>query len=108
MILRAFLVVLVLVAAALLPGALAVSLWGKRFRADPLEFLFAALALGVLMIGWPALLLAELGFLSIIALSVFWMIVVLSLGYRLWRVRRRSPTPSTAWQINRWEVVALG
>ena len=36
------------------------------------------------------------------------MIIVLGLGYRLWRVQRRSPTPRTAWQINRWEVVALG
>ena len=62
MTLREPLIILVIIAAALLPGALAVSLWGKRFRADPLEFLFAALALGVLMIGWPALLLAEFGY----------------------------------------------
>ena len=61
MTLREPLAIVAIIAAALLPGGLALSLWGKRFRADPLEFLFAGLALGVLMLGWPALLLAELG-----------------------------------------------
>jgi hypothetical protein len=42
------LTVLAIIVAALLPGAFVVSLWGKRFRADPLEFIFAALALGIL------------------------------------------------------------
>ena len=65
MTLREPLTILAIIAAALLPGALAVSLWGKRFRADPLEFLFAALTLGVLIIGWLALLLAEFGYFSI-------------------------------------------
>ena len=109
MMLREPLTILAIISAALLPGALAVSLWGKRFRADPLEFLFAALALGVLMLGWPALLLAELGYFSITTLGMFWAAVVLSLGGWLWRKRRhRGPAPNVAWQVNRWEIAALG
>ena len=106
MTLREPLTIIVIIAAALLPGALAVALWGKRFRADPLEFLFAGLALGVLMLGWPALLLAELGYFSLGGLGIFWAALVLALG-ALWRVRRRIPTPAMAWCVNRWEIAAL-
>jgi hypothetical protein len=103
------LTVLAIIVAALLPGAFVVSLWGKRFRADPLEFIFAALALGILIIGWQALLLAELGDFSITALGIFWAAVVLSLAGWLWRRRRhRGPAPNAAWQVNRWELAALG
>ena len=81
MTLREPLTILAIIAAALLPGALAVSLWGKRFRADPLEFLFAALTLGVFMIGWPALLLAELGYFSLVVpWACLWAALVLVLG----------------------------
>jgi hypothetical protein len=100
------LTILAIIAAALLPGALAVSLWGKRFRADPLEFLFAGLALGILIFGWLALLLAELGYFSLAILGVFWGAILLTLGW-LWRARRRSPAPVTAWHVNRWEIAAL-
>ena len=43
MTLRDPLTILAIISVALLPGALVVSLWGKRFRVDPLEYLFAAL-----------------------------------------------------------------
>ncbi len=79
MTLREPLTVLTIIAVALLPGALAVSLWGKRYRDDPLEFLFAALALGVLILGWLALLLAELGYFSAGVLGVLWAALVLAL-----------------------------
>ncbi len=103
------LTILIIIVTALLPGAFVVSLWGKRFRADPLEFIFTALAFGILIIGWPALLLAELGYFSITALGMFWATVVLSLGGWLWRRRRhRGPAPNAAWQVNRWEIAALG
>jgi hypothetical protein len=103
------LTVLAIIVAALLPGAFVVSLWGKRFRADPLEFIFAALAFGILIIGWQALLLAELGYFSITTLGMLWAAVVLSLGGWLWRRRRhRGPAPNAAWQVNRWEIAALG
>ena len=109
MMLREPLAILGILAAAILPGALAVSLWGKRFRTDPLEFLFAALALGVLMLGWLALLLAELGYFSSLPWAALGGRLCLSLGGWLWRARRhRAPVPTTRWQVNRWEIVALG
>jgi hypothetical protein len=107
MTLREPLTVLAILAAALLPGGLAVALWGKRFRADPLEFLFAGLALGVLMLGWPALLLAESGHFSLGVLVGFWCVLVLILG-GVWFARRRTATPATPWNVNRWEIAALG
>ena len=109
MTLRDPLVILGILAVALLPGALVVSLFDKRLRADPLEYLFAALTFGVLIIGWLALLLAELGYFSITTLGMFWAAVVLSLGGWLWRRRRhRGPAPNAAWRVNRWEIAALG
>jgi len=52
--LREPLAILGLVGAVWLPGALLVSLRGKRLRDDPLEFCFAGLAFGVLIFGWLA------------------------------------------------------
>ena len=107
MTLREPLVILGILAVAILPGALVVSLFGKRLRADPLEYLFAALAFGVLIIGWPALLLAELGHFSLGILGVLWGAIVLFLGgWRLAR-RRNRPLTSIPWCVNRWEVAAL-
>ena len=108
MTLREPLTILAIIAAALLPGALVVSLWGKRFRADPLEFLFAALALGVLILGWLALLLAEFGYFSLVVLGVFWALVVLVLGGWLgWHVAvvarsRHAAGASTGGRSRRW------
>lgn len=109
MILREPFALLVIVTAALLLGAPAVSLFGKRFWDDPLEFLFAGLATGVLVLGWLALLLAELGCFSLGLLGALWIFFVLVLGTG-WRQRiysRRARSPLTAWQVNRWEIVAL-
>ena len=107
MTLRDPLVILGILAVALLPGALVVSLFDKRLRADPLEYLFAALTFGVLIIGWLALLLAELGHFSLGILGVLWgAIVLIFSGWRLAR-RRHVPLPSTPWCVNRWEVAAL-
>lgn len=99
--------ILALPLAALAPGALAVSLWGKRFRDDPLEFIFASLAFGVLIIGWPALLLAELGAFSLLRLAVLWGGIVLVLG--LWRRRCAGQllAPPASSRFSRWEMVAL-
>ena len=108
MTLREPLAILGILVAAILPGALAVSLWGKRFRTDPLAFLFAALALGLLIFGWLALLLAELDRFSLGALGLLWGAIVLSLGGWRFARHRRAPVPVTPWCINRWEVAALG
>ena len=101
------LTVLAIIAMALLPGALVVSLWGKQFRVDPLEFLFAGLALGVLILGWLALLLAELGYFSIAVLGGLWAVLMLILG-TVWLARRnRVAAPDAVWHIDRWEIAAL-
>lgn len=101
------LAILVLPLAALAPGALTVSLWGKRLRDDPLEFLFAGLAFGVLMVGWLALVLAEVGYFSLGRLAVLWGVLLLVLGWRWWqRVGLRS-RPAATWRVNRWELAAL-
>ncbi|MGC8782653.1 MAG: hypothetical protein ACP5UQ_17465, partial [Anaerolineae bacterium] len=101
------LAILMLLLVALTPGALVVSWWGKRLRDDPLEFLFAGLAFGVLMVGWLALVLAELGFFSLTRLAVLWAVLVSGLGWQ-WRQRvglRAAPT--VPWRVNRWELAAL-
>jgi len=103
------LAMLVIVMAALLPGALAVSLSGKRFRDDPPEFLFAGLAVGILVFGWIALLLAELGHFSLSLLGALWAVLMIVLGAG-WRQRARArgtSSPVTAWRVNRWEIAAL-
>jgi hypothetical protein len=104
---REALAILILPFAAWLPGALAVSLWGKRLRDDPLEFLFAGLAFGVLIVGWLALVLAELGYFSLGRLAALWGLLVLVLGWQ-WRQRVRFRSASSAtWRFNRWEAAAL-
>ncbi|MDQ1300434.1 MAG: hypothetical protein QG637_352, partial [Chloroflexota bacterium] len=114
------LAILILPLAAWLPGALAVSLWGKRLRDDPLEFLFAGLAFGVLILGWLALLLAEVGYFSLGRLAALWGVLVLGLGWRF-RVGQcraqlnsgarkhpeQQPASSATWRINRWESAGL-
>jgi hypothetical protein len=83
------LAVLTIVVAALVPGVLALWLWGKRFARDPLEFLFTALAWGLLGIGWLALVLAEVGWFSVGLLGGCWGCVTLALA-GLWVFRRGS------------------
>ena len=108
MTLREPLTILAILGAVLLLGALVVSLAGKRLRADPLEFIFAGLAVGILVVGWLALLLAEFGLFSLALLGLIWALLVLGLGVRwLWRVRSRPPSAASGWRINRWEIAAL-
>jgi hypothetical protein len=98
-----------LVVAAALPGAFAATLFGKRFADDPVEFAFAALSLGLLILGWPALLLAETGRFSAVALGIVW--AVLTLGFAaVWLDRRRISTERQARHlaVNQWELAALG
>ncbi len=83
-----------LASAALLPGALLLLAAGKRFRADPPEFLFAGLACGVLICGWPALLLAEAGLFALGHLAILWAGLTLVLAVFAWRRHRhRTPEP---------------
>lgn len=99
---------LLIILAACLPGALALRLWRKRFAADPIEFLFASLAFGLLFIGWSALLLAGLGRFSLPALTGLWLAVVLALAVAA-LVRRAPPAlvPAEPSRWNAWEAAAL-
>lgn len=80
MTLREPLLLIVLVAAAALPGALAARLCGKHPADDLIEFIFAALSLGLLVLGWPAFLLAEIGAFSLAALIGGWLAVTAGLA----------------------------
>jgi hypothetical protein len=79
------LVLPIVLAAALLPGLLAVSLWRDEADANRLEVLFAGLSLGVMGLGWVALVLAEAGWFSLAALAAVWAGGVLILAVLVWR-----------------------
>jgi hypothetical protein len=81
----------IVILAALIPGVLALRLWGKRFAGDPLEYLFAGLAWGLLGIGWLALVLAELGAFSIGLLAGLWGALTVVLAGLGWLRRRKPP-----------------
>jgi hypothetical protein len=79
------LVLPIIVAAALLPGLLAVLLWREAPDANPGEVLFAGLGLGITGLGWVALVLAEIGWFSVGRLVGAWAAVVLILAVLAWR-----------------------
>jgi 4-amino-4-deoxy-L-arabinose transferase-like glycosyltransferase len=91
--LPAFFVVLFLTGGAFLPGALALLSCRSYRAANIIEWLLAATTLGILGIGWVALLLAELGRFSLLALGAIWAVAVVLLG---WLAIRRSAL--RAWQ----------
>ena len=103
------LVVLLILVAACVPGVLVLRLWRRRLSNDPVEFAFTALSLGLLLIGWFALLLAEIGRFSLASLGVSWIVVTTALTIALLLHRSRPaalpPEPPTAW--SRWEIAAL-
>lgn len=121
-------IVLMMVASGLL-GRLAVEpLFRTRgpFQGDWLARAFISITFGVLILGWIALLLAELGFFSIALLSGFWLALVAALAV-YWRRGNKnretsepagsgseeSPTEEYAgpavgsWQIAGWMEYAL-
>jgi hypothetical protein len=115
-------VVLLLAGAALIPGGLALWLVRNFRAANVLEWLFAAMTLGFLGIGWIALVLAEAGIFSLILLGGIWMLAVGGLSVLVirrstlrgvldwfvsnWQPSSAEPT-STMRSIPRWELVAL-
>ena len=103
------LAIVALLLAPLLPGILAVSLWGRRLRDDPLEFIFAGLAFGILIFGWLALLLAETGCFSLGRLGVLWGGLILVLIALMWRQYRHDGRDIGASPLlfNRLEAAAL-
>jgi hypothetical protein len=82
---RGIVALALIAAAASLLGALALALWRIRFADDPVDYGFAALTLGLLAIGWLALILAEIGVFSLPALAAGVALAVSCPGLR--RVR---------------------
>lgn len=86
-----WLIVPLLVAAAWLPGLLLFSLFG---RPRTLESAFAGLTLGVAVLGWGGLLLAEWGAFTLGRFALFWVVLTLGLALLAWRrAARLSPEP---------------
>lgn len=99
---------LAILLAAFIPGAFALGLWRRRLAHDPVEFGFAGLSLGLLLIGWLALVLAEFGLFSLVALAATWLIATGALAAAwLWQRRRTRPSRGPAPDWSRWEIAAL-
>lgn len=79
-----------IVLACLIPGWLLVALFARPARPS-LALLFAALTLGVTIIGWLALILAELHLFSIGRLILLWLTLLVILSITLWRHQFHSP-----------------
>ena len=77
----------VILAASFLLGWLIVrQFFAKRpFSGTPLEFTFAALTIGIIVVGWISFVLAEIGKFSLIALLFLWAGTVLFFAWRTWR-----------------------
>ncbi len=99
------LALLIIVGASLTIGRLILGPGGWRRLSDPLEGLFASLALGLLSSGWLALLLAEAGVFSLARLATIWGIAVVLLAWR-WRRAREVPA-ITHRRWSRAEIAAL-
>jgi 4-amino-4-deoxy-L-arabinose transferase-like glycosyltransferase len=104
--------VIALAGAAFLPGALLLWLTGRQRVADLVSFSFAALSLGLLVFGWIALALAEVGWYSLPRLALIWSVVVVALSYACLVAHRRRTAAGVraapGLRIERWEAVALG
>jgi hypothetical protein len=97
---------LIIVVASLATGGLILGPGGWRRLTDPLERLFASLALGLLSSGWLALLLAEAGVFSLARLAALWGIAVVLLAWRWRRAHNDAPSDGCG-RVSRAEVAAL-
>lgn len=89
----------IIAVAGLMPGWLAVRLLSQRHseQADGLEVGLAALTLGLVMVGWLALVLVEIGYYSLGTLAALWLVTTAVLALLTWKRRlslssRRSST----------------
>jgi hypothetical protein len=117
-----------IVIAALVLGTLIASHFISKetaFDGDGLAWLFVVLCLGVVALGWLALLLAQTGFFSLATLTAAWLLLMLGLAYSHWRRGREFwrlpplndvpaesrpwPWPLPAWHLSaRSEWLLLG
>lgn len=102
MLLPPLFVMLVLIGGTFLPGALILLVWRGYRPGHVLEWLMAAITLGVAGIGWIALLLAEFGLFSLPLLALIWAGGVAGL---IWlAVRRSALQPWLRWLWGRSQV----
>ncbi|MFN2188610.1 MAG: glycosyltransferase family 39 protein, partial [Candidatus Promineifilaceae bacterium] len=82
--------IIIILAAIYLTGRLLLAVFSKQaggFDGDPVLLHFTSLLAGVLLIGWPAFLLAELGLFSLGTVAVFWLVLNAALALILARTR---------------------
>ena len=94
-----WLAILLIVVACGLLGRLTAELFCRSrgpFQGDWLALAFASITLGVIILGWLSLLLAELGFFSITLLSAFWLALVVGLALYLRRGTHQREVSETA------------
>jgi hypothetical protein len=101
---------------AWLPGWLLLQNWHRPLQGDRLSHHFAALTLGVLVVGWLALLWVQIGRFSLLTVGLSWLLLCLGTGGLAWfRPRPRvvaateaEPTPWFTFLPAWWQYVALG
>lgn len=87
---EALLILFFIAAASWLPGRLALQHIGGG-DLDALERHFAALSLGLALIGWAAFVLAEIGHFSLISVGILWALAgLLSGATLLWRRKKKQ------------------
>ncbi len=106
----------IIVTAGFIPGWLAVRLLSRRHseQADGLEVSLAALTLGLVMMGWLALVLVEIGRYSLLTLAAFWLVITIILTLLVWKrqphLSRHRPPITPKWQrpfLMLWLMAAL-
>ena len=103
--------VLLLLVPAAITGVLLAARFIPRGSRWNLSTAFAALTLGVIFVGWVALVLAQLGVFSVPALLIAWVVPVGFLGLWRWRGAGKGDAAgeisSSEDRLARWEWVML-
>ena len=103
--------IVAIVAASFLTGRLIVALFiepGRHFDGDHLALLFSSLVAGIAVIGWIALVLAELGFYTAGLLAVIWLIITIGLvGTLLWQRKSAAADQPSSLDFHRKPPIPL-
>lgn len=90
---------ILIVAATLILGRLVVAVAAGYYgpvQADKVALLFISLTTGVIILGWLAMLMAELGIFSILLLGATWLLLVLLMLALVLKHKSQAPESSTA------------